>query len=182
MNSNHVMLDLETLDTVPGGVILSIGAVYFDYETQELGEDFHKIISVKESENIGLTISVDTFVWWNKQSVEARKTLIEAEASSTTPKEVFDEFNLFLDKGKNGWKKVKLWGNGSDFDNIMLASAYEKAGVTLGWKYYNHRCHRTLKNLRPDIKIDRVGTHHNALDDAKSQAEHAMRILKALKL
>jgi inhibitor of KinA sporulation pathway (predicted exonuclease) len=35
--------------------------------------------------------------------------------------------------------------------------------------------------LRPSIKLERVGTHHNALDDAKSQALHLMKILEALK-
>jgi len=181
MNSNHVMLDLETLDTRPGGVILSVGAVFFDYETQTLGGEFHQIIGLIPSERIGLTVSADTALWWAKQSQEAQDTLTKAKSSSKEPAEVFAEFNIFLACAKGGMSKVKLWGNGSDFDNIMLAAAYEKAGVPLGWKYYNHRCHRTLKNLRTDIKINRVGIHHNALDDAKSQAEHAMRILKALK-
>ena len=78
-------------------------------------------------------------------------------------------------------QKVKLWGNGSDFDNVLMITACEAAGVKPAWKFYNHRCHRTLKNLCRSVTMpERVGTYHNALDDAKTQALHAIALHKAL--
>lgn len=175
MSISNVMLDLETLDTRPGGVILSIGAVYFDkYDTYE---EFHEIINLQSSLAAGLIMSPDTQAWWTKRSEEARKTLITAQ--NNEGKDLVEVLNLFSAFCK---KDVKMWGNGSDFDNMMLGYVYEKLNVPLPWKYYNNRCYRTLKNLRKDIKLARVGTYHNAVDDARTQAEHAGRIMVEMKL
>jgi inhibitor of KinA sporulation pathway (predicted exonuclease) len=67
---------------------------------------------------------------------------------------------------------------------VILNAAYHVSGSAAAWwKFYNNRCYRTLKNL-PAAKgttIDRgTGTHHNALDDAVSQAKHAVQILKRM--
>jgi inhibitor of KinA sporulation pathway (predicted exonuclease) len=34
-----------------------------------------------------------------------------------------------------------------------------------------------LKNLHPQVTIERTGTHHHALDDARYQAMHLMKLL-----
>jgi hypothetical protein len=183
MSYKDVMLDLETLDTRPGAVILSLGAVFFNPIDNMLGEECHWIISRADSEALGLTVSADTLAWWEKQSAEAKKTLRVASSTDGEPlAQVLHEFNEFLGKAKGGTSKVKIWGNGSDFDNVLLIAAYEAAKVKPAWKYYNHRCFRTLKGLAPAVKIDRQGTYHNALDDAKTQAEHAIKIYQHLGL
>ena len=33
-----------------------------------------------------------------------------------------------------------LWGNGSDFDNAILANAYRAIGQQQPWKFWNNRC------------------------------------------
>jgi inhibitor of KinA sporulation pathway (predicted exonuclease) len=38
-----------------------------------------------------------------------------------------------------------------------------------------------MKNMYPAIKLARTGTHHNAVDDAASQAYHLMNILEKLR-
>jgi exodeoxyribonuclease VIII len=44
------------------------------------------------------------------------------------------------------------------------------------WEFWKDRCYRTIKNCYPDVPFDRRGTHHNALDDARSQALHLIAI------
>ena len=39
-----------------------------------------------------------------------------------------------------------------------------------------------MKSQAPHVKMPRTGTHHNAIDDAKSQALHLMEISSALDL
>ena len=46
---NHIMLDLETLDTSPSAVVLSSGAVAFDPYTNALGDRFY----VEMTEDVG---------------------------------------------------------------------------------------------------------------------------------
>lgn len=168
----HIVVDLETLGAVPGCVILSVGAVFFD-ETG-LGAEFYKVINKRSCEEAGLLVNQDTVDWWNKQSMDATQVLRDAETSVDTLASVLEEFNAFI-KQDTG---VKVWGNGADFDNPILAKAYEAVGVKQGWLPYNGRCYRTLKNIAPGPKLVRVGTYHNALDDAKSQALHAIELFK----
>lgn len=57
----------------------------------------------------------------------------------------------------------------------------ETLGRRAGWEFWNNRCFRTLKGMAPHIKTERQGTYHNALDDAKTQALHAIKVLQHLK-
>jgi exodeoxyribonuclease VIII len=84
-------------------------------------------------------------------------------------------FNAFMEQFDKG--RVKLWGNGADFDNAILVNCFANTNIEPCWKFWNHRCYRTLKSLSGDkSKPKRVGTYHNALDDAITQAVHAMNI------
>lgn len=180
----HVMLDLETLGTVPGCVAFSIGAVEFCPPTNTLGREFYAVVDVDSCLDHYLTEDRSpngTVDWWNKQSPEARVTLTEAR-SGAGEKLPDVMHNL------NGWfkalalkSKMRLWGNGADFDNPILRVMYEAAKVEPYPAGYGGRCYRTMKNLDellgPEFKfhkLERRGTHHNALDDAKSQALHLM--------
>lgn len=71
-----------------------------------------------------------------------------------------------------------VWGNGADFDPVLLSSAYRAIGRPPPHKFYNVHCFRTLKNLFPVEKPARDGTHHNALDDAIHQVKHLHKILQ----
>jgi hypothetical protein len=173
-----VMVDLETLGTRPGCVVLSIGAIAFDWWSGKLGREFHEIIKTSSCVDLGLTIEEDTLRWWEDQNPEAQQVIDLATYSLHTLPDVLERFNKFLES--HGGKRVKLWGNGADFDNAVLIACYKAAGVEPAWKFYNNRCYRTLKNLRPSIKSKRIGVHHDALDDAKTQAVHAIQLLNKI--
>lgn len=169
----HVMIDLETLGTVPGCAILSIGAVYFD--ESGLGEEFYRVVSRAHCKELGLKEDKGTVGWWAKQSEAARKVIADAEAPDAPQLHAaLGELTAFLKLRTN----VKVWGNGADFDNPILACAYEAAELRQAWIAWNGRCYRTLKNIAPGPKLVRQGTYHNALDDAKSQALHAIELFK----
>jgi exodeoxyribonuclease VIII len=177
---NDVMVDLETLGTSSKAAIISIGAVFFDPAMQVFGPTFYRVASLESNLRIGREMDGSTVRWWMTQSDEAR-AIFNYESAVPLP-QALDEFASYLRQFEPDPTKytVKLWGNGSDFDNVLLASAYADAGTPVPWKFYNNRCFRTLKSHCPSIKMARVGTHHNALDDAKSQAQHALLVLKAL--
>lgn len=167
----HVMVDLETLGVVPGCMIVSIGAVVFDPIAGELGEGFYRAIDLKT--RYGLHENPDTMAWWaSPEREEARKVFTDPAAQRLDYE--LEAFNRYLTNW--GGKDTVVWGNGADFDNSILAAAYYATMIKPGWKPYNGRCYRTIKNLAPSIVMKRVGTHHNALDDAKSQATHLMEI------
>ena len=176
MNFQDVMLDLETLGTKRGCVVLSIGMVAFG--PSGLGPEWYDVPDTQEQIDAGLHEDPDTVTWWQKQSAEARKVFSEPRRPLG---EVLTDTAVYL-ANVCGKTKLRVWGNGSDFDNQILADVYEAAGRKIPWLWYNNRCYRTLKGMDRSIKLERVGTHHNALGDAKSQAQHAVVLLNELGL
>ena len=168
-----IMLDLETMGTGPQAAIVAIGAVEFDLEKGILGEEFYETVYLSSSVSCGGIIDADTVLWWMQQSEKARSMFCNTENIDIIT--ALYEFTSWLQKCGDV-DKVRLWGCGAAFDNVILASAYRNAAIPVPWKFFNDRCYRTIKSLFPSIKMQRTGTHHNAVDDAKSQAHHLIRI------
>ena len=163
---SNVMLDLETMGNSARAAIIAIGAVKFD--KSGLGSEFYEVVDLQSSVNLGLTMDTSTVLWWMKQGDTARAAFDRKGMPITIALKAFSD-----------WMETDqpVWGNGASFDNVILSTAYRLAGMDQPWKFWNDRCYRTLKSLKPGIKMQRTGTYHNALDDAKSQAEHLMDIL-----
>ena len=174
---NHVMLDLETLGTKPGCVIISIGATAFDPATKAIGDGFYTVVNQGSCEASGLTTDKRTVGWWMHQSDDAKKVLVESRNGGMSLTDALDAFSEYLGAFS---KNVRIWGCGSDFDNVILSHCYAATGKRLPWQYTSNRCYRTLKALMPAIEMKREGTYHNAYDDSVSQAKHANEILNKL--
>jgi exodeoxyribonuclease VIII len=172
---NHVMLDLETLGSGPNAAIIAIGAVRFDPDLQCIGETFYRVIDLESATQAGGQIDASTALWWLKQTDAARAAISQPGVPIA---EALNDFAGWLNASKDG---PLIWGNGAAFDNVILASAYKRLHNKNPWPHWNDRCYRTLKNLRPEIKLERIGTDHHALDDAMNQARHAITILNAIK-
>lgn len=171
----HVMVDLETLGRRAGCSILSIGAVAFD-PVFGLGKEFYVVVSRRSCHSYRLVEDPETLDWWLKQNEQAQKVIEESSSGGLDLKDALHQFKIYL--SQFGLRKVKVWGNGSDFDNSILINCYAAIGQDIPWEFWNNRCYRTLKGLRPGSKLVRQGTYHNALDDAKSQALHAIHLMK----
>ena len=178
---NHVMIDLETLGTQPGSVILSIGAVLFDPSKtldEAIGAEFYIVVNKESSIDCAMTISKDTLAWWEKQSPEARKVLTDAETGGSSMECALKDLSKFIPAG------AKIWSNGANFDQPLLDVAYDRVCEALPWKYWNSRCYRTIVALHPNEKAIRPPTvcAHNALEDAKWQVRHLVNVVQALDL
>ena len=160
------MLDIETMGTGSNAAIVSIGAVRFD--DNGVTDKFDKVVNLTSCLFAGFDINQETIDWWRKQSTKAQKTLLRRSVSISR---VLTEFSDWIGED------AVVWGNGSDFDNVILSNAYKVMEKELPWKFYKNRCYRSVKALYPDIEIKRVGTHHNAVDDAESQALHLIAMI-----
>lgn len=187
MKTNDVMVDLETLGNRAGCQILSIGAVFFSrLEGPVLGTGFYTVCSTRDDAQgrLGLHTNPDTMAWWKKQSPEAQGVLREAKLKKTiqlaTALEIFAQY---LIANAEDPAKLRVWGNGSDFDNAILYAAFAAVSQQVPWQFWNSRCFRTLKSEFASVPPPvRQGTHHNALDDALYQAQHASEIFKAMQV
>lgn len=174
---NNIMIDLETFDTSPTSLILSIGAVEFD--ESGLGETFHVHVEPESCLEAGLTIGPRTVFWWMEQSEEARMKIVTAQRIQlrSALAQLADKFD---------WQGKKVWCNGASFDFPILKYAYEKLGLRLPWQYWNEHDYRTMKNIVPkhvfaDCKVEAT-VSHDALADAISQAETLIALMGHLKV
>lgn len=175
------MLDLETLGTGRNSVILSIGAVYFNpYEISKgpIGPRFYLEFGAESlalQQQMGMKIDAATVVWWMRQNAMA-KTVFK-DGVGADPVFALGAFSEFINYERN----TCIWGNGSDFDNLLLGDMYDAFSIKRPWSYSKNRCYRTMKNLYgvPGIQ-ERTGVQHNALDDAVTQALHLQEIFNWL--
>jgi hypothetical protein len=169
----HISLDLETMGTRSDAAIVAIGAIVFDLTTMSTGDKFYTAVDLQSSIDAGGTTDEATIKWWKSQKQEAKDALQQNPQPIRQALAAFTEF-----VSSHGTKsQIFIWGNGSDFDNVILISAYQRLGVPLPWSWQNNRCYRTIRSLYPSIKKEKTGTAHNALDDAESQAKHMIAML-----
>jgi hypothetical protein len=161
--------------------VLSIGAVAFDRHSGTLGQEFYIVVNRKSCLKNGLFEEVSTLQWWSRQSEEARKVLAEAENAENGLGGALIQLTGYLQK--MGKKDLLVWGCGSDFDIGILTHCYAVMKQPLPWMFWNSRCLRTLRDVAPPSHepLRKNGVAHSAIDDARNQAEEAIRIFKALR-
>lgn len=173
---NNIMLDLETMGKGPEAAIVAIGAVEFDLETCQLGREFYRVVDLESSMRLGGIVDASTVMWWLGQSPEARSGITPDFGAHYVTNALID-FRGWVMQGVEDFDDVLMWGNGATFDNVILTSAYRMADLERPWRHWGDRCYRTVKSFFPQIPIKRIGVHHNALDDAKSQALHLIEMI-----
>ena len=175
----HLMIDLETMGKNPDAPIISIGAIFFDPQTGDMGPEFSKTIDL---ETAGGVIDRDTIKWWLKQSREAQSAIMTDEIPLD---DALLQLREFIDEN-SGEFFVQVWGNGANFDNVILRRSYERQGIPCPWRYCNDRDVRTIVELGKAIDFDArtaipfEGERHNALDDARYQAKYVSAIWQKL--
>ncbi|MGJ0639224.1 3'-5' exonuclease [Xenorhabdus bovienii] len=160
----NLMLDLETMGTATDSAIISIGAVFFDPATGELGSSFYSPVDLTSSMQSG-------------GAVDGLPSITE----------VLFELEEFVNKStKYNTHGLKVWGNGASFDNVILRSAYDREKIKPLWRWNNDRDVRTIVELGRAIGFDPKynmpfeGSRHNALDDAIHQAKYVSIIWQKL--
>ncbi|MGL5844228.1 MAG: 3'-5' exonuclease [Aeromonas hydrophila] len=187
----NVMLDLETMGKGPRAAIVTIGAVFFDPMTGELGAEFEAHINLSDSAKFG-EVDPDTVLWWLGQSDDARAAIAydvdgEKRMALLQALQKFQEW--LMANGQEG-KRPYVWGNGAGFDCTIMANAYEavrKVRFIGYWNGFQDRDVRTVVDMGRDLlsfdpKKDMPfeGVAHRALDDAKHQARYVSAIYQRI--
>lgn len=137
----HIAIDIETLGTIPGSSILTIGAVTLS------GDTFYVVADDPEG-----AFEPRAVRWHSRQEGAANNVGSEDEAVHIH--KALTDLSAFLrEQGAHRDGGAALWSHAT-FDVPQLAAAYHRAGIKkLGWHYRNCRDLRTLYDLakgRPD--------------------------------
>ena len=166
----HCMIDLETLGSNPSAPIIQVGMVFFTREGINLKAqttiDFEEALKYGEADG-------STIAWWLKQSKEAQDKLF-------TNINTMQEATTIIEKLVEAQNANFYWAHAT-FDFPVLQSWFRKQNKKYPLPYKRCLDLRTLEFLagKPAWE-ERKGTHHNALDDAVYQAEHAIKLLNIL--
>ncbi len=181
---NDIMIDLETLGNGSNSAVISIGAVLFDPYKNQVSAEFECNIDVEDAMRYGQADG-STIAWWMNQSDEARSIFNDKHAMLL--QDALIEFHDWLGANTSFHQRA-VWGNGASFDPVILQNAYKKTNLQLPWKYQNVKDVRTVVDIgrkvlsidpKKNKNSDRVP--HNALDDARHQAQYVCEIIAALK-
>jgi len=180
----HVMVDIETMGTTPGSIILSIGAVRFDPYGTTIDRPFYVNILGRTQGVFGFETSQETVEWWLKpENAEARARL-EKDPSPINIDAALKKFAEYFKESGASF----VWGHGCSFDVVLIEQAFRMvlSEHDIPWNFRAHRDTRTLFSLLPqDWEKPNMGTAllpHFALHDAMYQAECVQAAIRALHL
>lgn len=181
----EIMLDIECMGKGSKAPITSLGAVVFNPNTGELGNEFEVVVNLNSSAYYG-EMDASTVVWWLQQSDEAR-AIYAKDTPKSTLKDALTQFNEWL-SAQGDANDLYLWGNGKEFDNVIVRNAFDACRIKPNFSHWNDSDVRTIVkmgrdilNIDPKTTLEREGTHHSALDDAKFQARYVSKIWQAFK-
>lgn len=145
------------------------------FDEKELLDEMKVNIQMDEQLRWGRTIGGSTLLFWFQQSEKARI------AATMAPVQVAKALALFQEFVQKIGSKTQLWANGQDFDLGILGNLYDTFQIKRPWEYNAGRDMRTLIDVfgKPDIKFE--GEQHDALADARHQAQIIQTLLKKAK-
>lgn len=163
--TTHAMIDIETLGTEPGCVVLSVGAVKFDpFNSETPHAPMLWKLDIDSQSNKGRIIRDDTIEWWGKQDAH-----VQEAAFSIDDRVTVEDFMKELNKWVNGVEKI--WCQGPQFDMVILENLYEQYEHHHNWAFWQIMDCRTIFNMLPvDPRKAIQENLHDALADAHWQA------------
>lgn len=172
MNDDHIVIafDLETLDTNPNGVILSLGIVMFDITAANTFEElvaqgFNIYFDQKQQIEADRSISDDTVDWWERQGDEAKECL-------NNPHQVSCE-NLhkylaafYTSMGKKPNPKTCRWFSRGHFDASFLENFCRTFEIDPPYKFW------TWRDSRSYLDGAGIGTRNEKIEKPKELIPH----------
>ncbi len=162
------MIDLEMMGPPPLGAICTIGLVRFNRYTGEIGRTVHLAVKLQSAVDVGMKMDPNTVVWWAWQDPDAGRALVRGQEDIKIQLEALCEYFTPEDT---------VWGMPIGIDLVLLRKAFELCSIPAPWHTNQERCLSKLKKQARASKrgkfvtgVVRVGTHHNAEDDALTQA------------
>lgn len=190
-----VFIDLETLDTKPGAIIISVGAAATIRHSYKVFSLFERNVTEKDQQAYGATYSESTLAWWRKQSNEVWiQTRIHPLPMNMVLHNLAKWMNECRERAaEQGCTSVQVWGNGATMDISLLEWHFNHnpksitSLVKAPWEFWDIRDVRTL------VEVDAMtggkefkkrttfyGMQHRSLHDAMHEMCYCARIMSMI--
>jgi len=183
MDTNQIMVDIETLGTSSNAFIIQIGACVFNISTGEILSQFNMCTDLSKESEIKIEGSI--LDWWisDPTRLSTLSNLFKNTDGKLSNKDLMEEFYHWILKVQGIYMIKNMWGNGTTFDNVIIKNSFIKYGLCYPIGYRNDMDMRTIIALASDISGEESQdfvkrnclpedqlTNHNALSDAINQA------------
>jgi hypothetical protein len=175
------MLDLETLGTKPGCVVLEVGAVAFDPHSQEFGGQQHFFPNQKYQRlNLRGEIDAATLDWWLVPERRETYRQVQRDAAPFQNDSLLDQLAVL-----SGWirefeETPIVWAMSPSFDCAILGELYDRAGLERPWRYSRERDVRTALTLSGFRDVNEAaGCEHNGAHRALNDCRHQVQAVRA---
>lgn len=147
LKARHAMLDIETLDTEPTSVVLSIDLLVFDIKDGKRDTVGSLTVYPSALQQIfaGRSIGKQTVEgFWNqpdKVAPHVRDSLWMAQSKSAVScAEALESLAHAIRNSQINY----LWAQGAAFDFGIVSDLYKQTGMPVPWKFWQERDSRTI--------------------------------------
>lgn len=199
MNREHVSIDIETLGTEVDSVILSVAAVRFNLDNDEM-QEMEWFLDIGKQIEKGRKINPATMLWWQEQKSDLFKSILKKCVGDDLSYPPIPAGELYYQL-KDFIGNAEVWTNGPSFDASFLAHFFGvifRPDFPPGFsaRLYSHRNDRDFRTIKmvgdslsiPSIKISdgidyngRLLVAHSALDDSIAQGMYVRSVLRKLR-
>lgn len=166
MSNYHVMVDIETLAVENSAIVLSVGAVVFNFDTRTIEKRRHWKLNVNEQSNKGRTVKLETLQWWLGQGKEAQEEFFEERVDV---KDFIKEFTLLCEGVSHGWAK------GIQFDFGILRHLFKQYDYEFPIHYGKQLdvrvCYFLVEKSETSQSLGQIRGAHNPLNDSIYQCQ-----------
>jgi hypothetical protein len=190
-NDMNFSIDIETLDTAPSAVILSVAIVAWDPNVSIEGQGCFKtsfnelVVNMSPVYQIhhGRTMSESTLDFWAEQPEDAWKNA--NHCCIRDYQDVTEQIVDFVDRF-NGMSQ--FWARGN-MDETVLNHLFKECGMDPPWRFFQWRDARSFCDMtRALIEVPSSPLRnelnflaHTALDDAKNMTLDILETMNAIK-
>lgn len=182
--------DLESSSTAHNAQIRSIAIVTVDLYQRKILDHLYMTVSLEQQRD--RAVDEDTMAFWAKQEIESPEAYAELFDPANKSKQIqldeaLHQVRYYLEENTPKDTRCQLVGNGSEFDNVILANAFDDLAIEKPWPFRGNQSLRTavlfgqlIAGIDPRYDVEFKGFRHHALHDATHEAECLLEVFSTL--
>ena len=167
------MIDTESMGTDPDAAIVSLGAVFFNEHTGQIGSTFYRTLHLATTVHLGFKIYPATVLWWLGQPEESRNAI---RFNAVSAEDSLVDFVDWVQDNGPAKADLRVFAASPAFDCVKVAAHLKALDLETPWFYWAERDYRTIRERNKNVEEGEREGLHNALADAIHQAKHLIKI------
>lgn len=168
--TNHMMVDLETLGLTSDAIVISAAAIVFN--STEIVAGYYEEFNWNQADT---TIDPATIQFWMKQVSEGKPIPMGTSDPAQLP--------IALNRLYKDHACETIWAQGTDFDIPMIKFRFNQLSMDVPWKYNAVRDCRTMfkvfEAIADNAKVENLN-RHDAFNDATFQVKKLQHVINEL--